>query len=272
MIWFSTPEREVIDHMSADLRIMQHLLERSISRHVRNSGVDQRMGIPMLLDHREANDNEAPVYIEGLGAVFSVSVDIPLAGPQPTQGKIEPEPKDVDSEWERAKAELSAPATGAGAFASPSGGGLAGSGMAGQAGPTFDSSRVEQLKRTLVRALRNGVNLRGVKPDEWIVVVLTGSPDTDSLTLLQQSAVAALKKDPLNGWPGTVPTTWWGAGRSTVMTIRVKMSDAGSISAEDRDALSTEVKSLSVNTYYGGRTIEGVVNMLLPASSGAVGN
>ena len=233
---------------------MQHLLDRNVSRRFRAESSNNRMGITMLLDHGEPGDHEVPAYIEGLGAVFSVSVDIPLIGPQFESVKPESHPPVADSEWERARAELSGPAAGnEGSFRYPGSGG--GTGMSGQPAPSFDASKVDQLKRTLVRALRNGVNLRGVQPDEWIVVVVTGAPDSDSLTMMQQSAIAALKKDPLTGWPGAVPTTWWGAGRSTVMTIRVKKSDAGSIPDADVEpsATGTGVKSLSVSTYYGGR-------------------
>jgi hypothetical protein len=213
----------------------------------------------MFFDRGEAGNDDPPEYLEGFGAVFSVRVDFPLIGPQQAPPPSEPDRKADDSEWERARAELSGSgAGGPDSFRAAPNFLLPGTGeMGGTPAPTFDQSKVETLKRALTRALRNGSNLRGVKPDEWIVVVVTGAPDSDSLAVLQQSAISALKKDPYHGWPGAVPTTWWGAGRSTMMTIGVKKSHAGSIPDDDREPSANEIKSLSINAYYGGRVLTG---------------
>ena len=99
--------------------------------------------------------------IDGFGAVFLLNVNFPLVGPvaKPSEGVTN---EVSNSTWDEARRELYGPPPGAenDAFVEPR--------------EEYDSKRVEKLKGTLLEALKNASNMRNLKPNETVTVVVTG--------------------------------------------------------------------------------------------------
>ena len=83
-----------------DLRIMDKLLRNTILG-VAGESAPRAMGIAVT-----GYTERPPMYIEGCGAVFTGSVNLPLASASNEPPKKDDQPTSVPSAWEKAKSEL----------------------------------------------------------------------------------------------------------------------------------------------------------------------
>ena len=162
--------------LKEDLTVMDRLLAEQT---VRASGdfSPHAMGIKlMLLGPAE------PTYIEGLGALFSYRVSVPL-GPG-KGGGTKDKPAGPPSAWERARKELAARNT-PDAF-NP----MAVNGASSP--PEFDQDKLDQLINSIVRILPEASHMRHVGNDEFIVVTIVGT-DADGVPM--RLTIKARKSD-----------------------------------------------------------------------------
>ena len=118
------------------------------------------------------------------------------------------------------------------------------------AGPQqeYDKDKVEDLKESLLDALKNATNIRNVKTDESITVCVFGgvSAAPGKARLLAKRAPGSPHADAI-----IVSETDDGpAARGTIMTIRVKKSDADAF-AKGKLNLEDFRKKASITTYAG---------------------
>jgi hypothetical protein len=149
--------------LTEDLQIMDRLLRNAVARADTSAGDGPTvMGIRLTAINRGL-----PLYIEGAGAVFSATVNWPLAprdGAAPAGRRDGNEkPKTSDSAWERAKRELHG-AHMVGAY---------GKGAA-QEPPAFDQAKVDQLIDSIVKTLPEATNVRHVDADEHLFMTVVG--------------------------------------------------------------------------------------------------
>ena len=158
VIRFSDTDAKTLSASEEDLNIMARILDKAIF-----PGADappQAMGVTLI---NLANSSGVKSFqIEGFGPVFLLNVDFPLMGPPAKTDETEnKEPS--NSTWDEAKREL---------YGQP-GGGNGGFGQRVRPEP-FDAARVEKLKDALLDALKNASNMRNVKSDEYVTLVVTG--------------------------------------------------------------------------------------------------
>ena len=164
------------------------------------------MGIDVL--YSPAPGPLRSLYLEGYGALFLLNVSSPLL--PPPQAEDQQEKTETTSDWEEAKQELFG----------QSGGGHIG----GVPGEPYDKERVNRLKEGLLEALKNASNIRELKPDDSITVCVFGAAGPG-----QPRSRTYIKRP---GGPGEarsgVAVAGWAGGpmRQSIMTIRVKKSDA----------------------------------------------
>lgn len=158
--------------MAEDMNVMAHILDKAASED-RKSG--RAMGIPVF--GRASWGGAAPqnLFLEGTGALFFLNVNFPLQPASEKDAATEAKPKPV-SEWDTAKKEM----------AGPQGGGADGLFAfgenfehtwvwEGEASAPYEADKVEALKDDLIAALKNAANIRKLKPDETVTVVVTGA-------------------------------------------------------------------------------------------------
>src|SRR6516162_5173523 len=97
------------------------------------------------------------LYLDGYGALFMVNVGFPLV---PPAAKTSEEKPSGDSAWEEAKQELYGPGPGMRPGLPP--------------GEEFSAEKVGKLKASLLEALKNASNIRGIRPDESVTVCVLG--------------------------------------------------------------------------------------------------
>jgi len=160
-------ETKGASEIEEDMGVMAHILDKAISSDGKSS---RPMGITVYgLSSSGGGQN---LFIEGYGAIFFESVNFPLLPPASKEKEGEPKEK-ANSEWEDAKRELARPGRGGGDNfflfeQDPENVHWAGKGA------EYDADKVEDLKKDLLTALKNAGNIRKLKSDETVTVVVTG--------------------------------------------------------------------------------------------------
>ena len=152
------------------------------------------------------NGSIEAMYIQGYGALFMTTVDFPLSPPPQTEEQEEAKEEDADPVWEQMKQEIFSPQEAA-------------KRTSDRPEEKYDARKVKNLKSTLIEALVHAANIRGLKPDEFVVLTVTREA----------------------GWSDPLATRLYGSGDSrfiatasggtksgtlspTVLTIRAKKS------------------------------------------------
>jgi len=139
-----------------DLAVMDRLVRDEVTR----AGADapSAMGIKITM-----LGQGAPMYVEGAGAVFSATVNWPLAAAGASAGKKDDRPRDPESKWEIAKREIA-------------GSNLPRRGKPGEPfePPVFDQARLDALRNNLLTVLPEATNIRHLKPNESVIVTVQG--------------------------------------------------------------------------------------------------
>ncbi len=199
------------------------------------------------------------IILEGYGALFLLSVRYPLIAPPDKQE--ETKPKDTSSDdWKRAREEIQGSARAD----------LYGDAWHSSRSPVedFDATKVEQLKTSLLEALKNATHIRALKSDDYITVVVQGADAgrTEVLREPGKSTRGGSKEKATGG-----ATTGSGGGMAgssysmnanatsyirrttgpgqSVMTLRVKKSDADAY-AQDKLSDDEFRKKASIQTYF----------------------
>ena len=100
-----------------------------------------------------------PMYVEGAGALFTLSTSIPLAASD--KASTAPTTREALSAWDRAKREL----VGKKFDAKPA------------QPPQFSQSAVDALVSSMSRTLREAANMRHLAPEESVIITITGADD-----------------------------------------------------------------------------------------------
>ncbi len=217
--------------LEEDLAVMSRILEKTAAE--RSGGQPygaKAMGIDIF--YSPAASPLRSLYLDGYGALFMLNVGFPLLPPPHADGQ--PEKQEANSEWEDAKQELYGQSGGGRFTAAP--------------GEPYDEERVNRFKDGLLESLKNATNIRGLKPDDSITVCVFGGPSSG-----QPKSRAYLKRSTGSGDARIVATASARVGnplRQTIMTIRVKKSDADAFA---KGAMSLEAfrKRARVVSYAG---------------------
>jgi hypothetical protein len=147
---------KVRDQLREDLLVMCRILEKAARDHL--SDPHKAAGIDLFTFG--GNRSVRTMYLDEYGVIFTLNVRMPLRNEAKAE---EPETKEatVNEEWEETRSELFGQKRRV-RRATPA-----------QA-PAYDENDVEDLKGELIDALKNAVNIRDLKPTEWITVAVSG--------------------------------------------------------------------------------------------------
>ncbi len=231
------PDPNAIATVEEDLNVMSRILEKAISPSQDESRRFMGIEVHSLFGPAAGARN---LYLEGYGAVFLLNVGFPLLAPP--EGKAEPRAKEpASSEWEDARQEI---------YGNPlqRQSELSWARTARGKAEPYDPEKVEDLKTSLFDGLKNATHIRSLKPDEAIVVVVTGPGTTGQGALKDVPFVGNLFRPPTT--PSTTGQDKAGgmarAGRErsttaasrgeTIMTVRVKKADVDAFAQGKLDA------------------------------------
>jgi hypothetical protein len=257
IIQFSQSDPRSVDVLQEDLNVMSLLLQKRLEDAVGENSPTYRMGIPLLL--RSGKHGIDSLYIDGFGALFTMTVNFPLVAPPSIKAK-ETDDTTGSDEWDKARKELYGVRESEEA-ANPY----------GRSGLPYDAAQVGALKRALLEALKNVTNIRDLKPEEWIVASVFGaeSPDT-SPGLAGGSGGGGVGVGGTTGRAGRGASNVAQAdarileamgvgmpesrtGRGTVLTVRVRKSDADSL-AKGKMSFEQFEQKATIAAYLGPAT------------------
>ena len=155
-----------------DMNVMAHILDKAVSED-RKAG--RAMGISVY--NRLSWGGGTPsqnLLIEGSGALFFLNVNYPLQPATDKDGSTEAKEKPA-SEWESAKKEMTAPRGAADNFFAFGESFDHAFVWEGGSSAPYDAQKVEDLRADLIPALKNAANIRKLKSDETVTVVVTGT-------------------------------------------------------------------------------------------------
>lgn len=233
-------------NLEEDLTVMSRVLERSLVQSLGDEDGPKASGIQVLFapDGGSARN----VYLEGYGALFMMNVRFPLLAPE--KKAEEPKPKEaVDSTWEDAKRDLYGerdPWNISQKFRFE---------YHGAEPQQYDAGKVEKLRKSLLEGLKSASNIRGLKPEDWIsVVVFGGSASAGRVEAVKPGTradgrgtrkvrdergnedVVVIEESPVRPRSGTV------------LALRVKKSDADEF-AKGRIDADQFARKVSLTTY-----------------------
>lgn len=160
----SSTDAKVVSQIQEDLAVMARLLEKSANEAV-DSDDWNVLGIKVLtLGGRDARN----LYLEDYGVILSMRVNLLLV-PEGTAAKDAPAAQDeTDEAWEEARNEV------------------LGGPRRREAGREkhgrkrdYDAKAVDELKGSLIEALRNAAKIRHLKESDWITLVVHGRGGQD---------------------------------------------------------------------------------------------
>ena len=152
---------EVEAEWKEDLIVMDKLLNDQTSR-ASAVFVPQAMGIKLM-----SIGQSDPMYIEGLGTLFTYRVNVPLA--KGNKGDASPDkPAPQPSAWERAKRDLANRGKPDHMFNART---------VNVSRPPFDQAELDKLIAAVVKTLPEATNMRHLPGEQFVVVTIVGSDD-----------------------------------------------------------------------------------------------
>lgn len=166
---------EQVAQVREDLTIMSRLLQKAASpdgqgqNRFRFDFGDLRLGGRADLD---------AMYLDGYGAVFVLNVDFPLSAPATDEPKKADTKEKRDEAWEKARREVAGKGE-------PDD--LDDDSEAADENRGFDGGKVDRLKQRILAALKSAANIRELKPNDRVIVQVTGKGGKRSKAVMAYS-------------------------------------------------------------------------------------
>ncbi len=191
------------------------------------------------------------MYLQGSGALFLMKADFPLSPPPQVEEEKQTEQKtESDPVWEEMRRDIYEPQEAA---------------RDSRKAPEekYDAEKVENLKTTLIKALKHAANIRALKSDESVIITVTGGGRSSAARAVrvssprrtssssQRSEVIVEEKDRAGTAPAKIvagpssgQTTY---SSPTVLVIRAKKADIDQFAkgALDADQFRQHVQVLT---------------------------
>lgn len=161
------------------------------------------------------------MYLQGYAALFLMKMDFPLSPPLQAEEKQEEETQKegADAVWQEMRKEMYEPREATGRKTE-------------QPEEKYDAEKVENLKTTLVKALKHAANVRNLKQDELVILAVAGSGKSAGGTAMITTSSVIM----VDGNKKLVQQQPASHGSSqTVLVIRAKKSDIDSFAKNALD-------------------------------------
>lgn len=229
IVRFAEANQEGDTSLREDLPVMNRILTKTVEGETGRGSIGHAMGI--VLSTIPGARRPQSLYLEGYGALFLLNVDFPLMAPETETKETQEKPK--DSTWEEAKRELYGQRRVEVRL------------QPGEPRAEFDAEKVENLKNELLKVLRNAANIRELKAEEFVSVVLVGAGGRSSERIVRSQMPNRYNAPRTRLFASSGSRS---ATTESTLTIRVKKADATAF-AEGAIDLQEFTKRASVSTY-----------------------
>jgi hypothetical protein len=243
------PDPKAQATLEEDLAVMSHLLSKAVEELPggQANGGNKVMGIDVFF-----TPGVTPLrslYLDNYGAVFFLTVNFPLVAP--SEKKDEGKPA-ADSTWEEARQELY-------------GQRLQGAEAGEVGGEDYNQEKVAKLKEALLETVKNATNIRGLKPQEFVTIWVSGG------TSVHGGRGRTLKSNrDGNNANFVAADSAAAAARRTVLTLRVTKAEIDDY-AKGKLPVEDFQKRARITAYTGGTGASGAEGLTVgvyPARAG----
>ena len=220
-----------------DITVMYRIFDKKLAQsNLRRANSFIGMALPGPISMSMGSDSFEAMYVQGYGVLFMTNVDFPLSALPEKEEKKEIKEEEGDPVWKQMRQQIFSPQQAA-------------EHTPDRPEEKYDPEKVENLKATLIKSLVHAANIRGLKPDESVVITVTGSADSSNvgrIILSKDNKVIVTQKDGnLVQMLGSTDAS--GISAPTVLTIRAKKSDIDAFAQEkiDFNQFKLKVKIIS---------------------------
>jgi hypothetical protein len=213
--------------INEDMNVMARILEKNLEQdRIATSGSSIFMSSsrdPFGILFGGSRGDIQSMYLQGYGALFMLKVDFPLSPTPDVQQEKEETNKEErgDPVWKQTRQEMFEPEN-------------INRRRSEKPEEKYDPEKIENLKTTLIKTLKHATNIRTLKPDESVILSVTGSGEYASDVMMLKSRRTVMVNghkriidDPLIGSTG-FPSC-------TVIVIRVKKSEIDAFAKGELD-------------------------------------
>jgi hypothetical protein len=220
---------EDIATITEDMNIMSRIFEKNLQQaQIQVNSMFFTSSDPFQV-FSWAKPSTQGMYLQGYGALFLMKVDFPLSpGPQVEEKQEAQQEKeeDVDPVWTEMKRDMYEPQeTRKEKSKSPK--------------KEYDAEKVENLKTTFIKSLKHATNIRSLKPDESVILTITGSHHSSGYksirTIPGSDEVIVIDKNNKTQIISGKQIGDIGLSLPTVLVIRAKKSDIDRFAKGDLD-------------------------------------
>jgi hypothetical protein len=222
-----------------DMTVMCRIFDKKLAQSNLVPGMHLIGSVRFSSPFSQKSQSMGAMYVQGYGALFMRTVDFPLSPPPQTEEQEETEEEDADPVWEQMKQEMFSPQEAA--RRAPS-----------RPEEKYDARKVKNLKSTLIKALVHTANIRGLKPNEYVILTVTGSgisSNVDKVVAITgtNQVVVHYKDENVTKILKSPSLGDLGISSPTVLTIRAKKSyiDALAQKQIDFDKFMEKVQLIS---------------------------
>ncbi|HUU20171.1 MAG TPA: hypothetical protein VMW72_23685 [Sedimentisphaerales bacterium] len=198
--------------ITEDMTVMSRIFDNKLSQANLTTGrASLFVGFTPFSGHNSGTIEA--IFLEDFGALFLMKVNI-LLSPQPeAPEEKETEEEDNDPLWTQMRQEIYTPEE-VGRRRSDD-----------RPEEKYDAEKVEEMKETLTKTLKHAANIRGLKPDQSVILTVIGGQSQSGMATVTQSYIYGRSTGRSRRVVLPEPGVETGSFLPTVLTICVKKSD-----------------------------------------------
>ena len=179
------------------------------------------------------------IYLEGYGALFLMKVNALLSPPPEALEEKKTEEEDTDPLWTQMRQEMYTPQD-------------TRRRRTDRPEEKYDAEKVEELKETLIKTLKHAANIRALKPDESVILTVTGKASQSGQLVTRVYSRGDSRY--ITTTPGGART---GFSSPAVLTIRAKKADIDAFANGTLSFDQFSQKTLLLSYSYLGENVGG---------------
>jgi hypothetical protein len=163
--------------INEDMNVMSRIFEKNLEQE-RVTTVTSNIFLPGRRERYGAllgssRGQIQSMYLQGFGALFLLRVDFPLSPPPDVQEQEQETQKaeQGDPVWQEMREQMYEPEK------------VDRRRRTDRSESKYDAEKVENLKTTLIKALKHAVNIRSLKPDESVILTVVGKGESTGKTI-----------------------------------------------------------------------------------------
>lgn len=203
---------EDLAEITEDMSVMSRIFDKQLNQ---SNALTARGKLLIGLNPYFGRGNRTPeaVFLEGYGALFLMRVNMLLSAPPASQQQEEKIQEDVDRVWAETRRQMYEPED------------ARRSRTKDQPEEKYDAEKVETLKTNLIKTLKHATNIRGLEPEQLVILTIIGYGHGSDSNITQRFYNSYGRSTGRRRIVQTLPEVEADSVQPAVLTICAKKSD-----------------------------------------------